>query len=133
MLPLLLKGMFAPLPVPAGFTKLLPRDVHTTRANSRGECSGVAMIPVALAMQHRYQELSLPIVIMAGTEDRVVKDSQAVRLHEEIPHSVLRLITGAGHMLHYAVPEKIARAVEEAGKPETMLRRPEQAFTVSAA
>ena len=38
MLPLLLKGMFAPLPVPARFTKSFPRrHVCTTRANSRGE------------------------------------------------------------------------------------------------
>ena len=49
------------------------------------------MIPVALSMRHRYKELSMPIVIMAGAKDRVVKDSQAVRLHEEIPNSLLRL------------------------------------------
>jgi len=75
------------------------------------------MIPVALAMRHRYQELSMPIVIMAGTKDRVVKDSQAVRLHEELPHSVLRLVPGVGHMVHYAVPDEVARAIEEAGSP----------------
>ena len=86
MLPLLLKGMFAPLPR-RHVSRAFPRHVCTTRANSRGESKdGVAMIPVALAMRHRYQELSMPIVIMAGTKDRVVKDSQAVRLHEEIPH-----------------------------------------------
>ena len=88
MLPLLLKGMFAPLPVPARFTKSFPRDMPVRPGQIRAQSQdGVAMIPVALSMRHRYKELSMPIVIMAGAKDRVVKDSQAVRLHEEIPHS----------------------------------------------
>jgi pimeloyl-ACP methyl ester carboxylesterase len=124
MLPLLLKGMFAPLPVPARFTKSFPRGMSLRPGQIRAESQdGVAMIPVALAMRHRYQELSMPIVIMAGTKDRVVKDSQAVRLHKEIPHSVLRLMSGVGHMVHYAVPDEVARAIEEVGKPATMAQR----------
>ena len=93
------------------------------------------MIPVALSMRHRYKELSMPIVIMAGAKDRVVKDSQAVRLHEEIPHSILRLIPGVGHMVHYAVPDEVTRAVEEAGRPATIFHRADRAsvFTMSAA
>ena len=93
------------------------------------------MIPFALSMRHRYKELSMPIVIMAGAKDRVVKDSQAVRLHEEIPNSILRLIPGVGHMVHYAVPDEVARAVEEAGKPATISRRAERVsgLKVSAA
>jgi pimeloyl-ACP methyl ester carboxylesterase len=73
---------------------------------------------------------------MAGTKDRVVKDSQAIRLHEEIPHSVLRLVPGAGHMVHYAVPDEVARAIEEVGKSATMFRRTGRAsasYTASAA
>ena len=37
---------------------------------------GVAMIPGAIAMRHRYQELTMPVVIMAGTEDRVINAKQ---------------------------------------------------------
>ena len=136
MLPLLLKGMFAPLPVPARFTKSFPRGMSVRPGQIRAQSQdGVAMISGALSMRHRYQELSMPVVIMAGTKDRVVKDSQAVRLHEEIPHSILRLIPGVGHMVHYAVPDDVARAVEEAGKPATISRRAERvsAVKVSAA
>jgi pimeloyl-ACP methyl ester carboxylesterase len=137
VLPLLLKGMFAPLPVPARFKKSFPQGMSVRPAQIRAESQdGVAMIPVALAMRHRYKELSMPIVIMAGTKDRVVKDSQAVRLHEEIRHSVLRLIPGVGHMVHYAVPDEVARAIEEVGKPATMARRTGRApasYTASAA
>src|SRR4029077_922925 len=124
-------------PVPARFTKSFPRDMCVRPGQIRAESQdGVAMIPVALAMRNRYQELSMPIVIMAGTKDRVVKDSQAVRLHEEIPHSVLRLIPGAGHMFHYAVPDEVARAIEEVGKPAMMARRTARtpaSYTASAA
>jgi pimeloyl-ACP methyl ester carboxylesterase len=56
-----------------------------------------------------------------------VKHSQAVRLHAELPHSHLRLVPGVGHMVHYAVPEEVAEAIEEAGKPATMFRRTERA------
>jgi len=136
MLPLLLKGMFAPLPVPPRFTKSFPREMPVRPGQIRAQSQdGVAMIPVALSMRHRYKELSMPIVIMAGAKDRVVKDSQAVRLHEEIPHSILRLIPGVGHMVHYAVPDEVARAVEEAGKTATIFHRAERAsvFSMSAA
>jgi pimeloyl-ACP methyl ester carboxylesterase len=123
VLPLLLKGMFAPLPVPARFTKGFRRDMSVRPGQIRAESQdGAAMIPVALSMRHRYQELSMPIVIVAGTKDRVVKDSQAVRLHEQSPHSVLRRIPGVGHMVHYAVPDEVARAIEEVGKSSSMVR-----------
>jgi pimeloyl-ACP methyl ester carboxylesterase len=66
MLPLLLKGMFAPLSVPARFTKSFPRGMSVRPGQIRAESQdGVAMIPVALSIRPRYQELSMPIVIMA--------------------------------------------------------------------
>jgi pimeloyl-ACP methyl ester carboxylesterase len=34
------------------------------------------------------------------------------RLAAAIPHSVLRIIEGAGHMVHYFAPQELARAVE---------------------
>jgi pimeloyl-ACP methyl ester carboxylesterase len=71
------------------------------------------MIPAAAAMRHRYRELSMPLAIMAGREDKVAKvGRQSVRLHEEIPHSSIRLVPNVGHMLHYAVPEEVVAAIE---------------------
>jgi pimeloyl-ACP methyl ester carboxylesterase len=70
------------------------------------------MVPAASAMRHRYHDLKVPVIILAGDEDEVVdKDQQAMRLHQEIAHSTLRLVSNAGHMLHYAVPEQVAEAV----------------------
>jgi pimeloyl-ACP methyl ester carboxylesterase len=79
---------------------------------------GVIMVPAASGMEHRYRELMLPVAILAGTEDQVVNtEDQAVRLHRDVPHSTLRLIPDAGHMLHHAVPEKVAEVVDEASGP----------------
>jgi pimeloyl-ACP methyl ester carboxylesterase len=88
------------------------------------------MIPGAFAIRHRYQELTIPVVIMAGTKDRVVSPKQPARLHAQIPHSVLRLVPDVGHMLHYAVPEEVAEAVEEAGGS---VKTPRKATSAQAA
>jgi pimeloyl-ACP methyl ester carboxylesterase len=54
-------------------------------------------------------------VIMAGTKDRVVDVGRhAIWLHGEIPDSILQLVPDVGHMLHYAVPEQVAEAIEAA-------------------
>ena len=64
-------------------------------------------------MQDRYGELRLPMVIMAGSDDQVADvGRQSIRLHEQIPHSQLELVPGAGHMVHHAVPQQVANAVE---------------------
>ena len=137
MQPLLLKGMFAPLPVPGRFAKGSIPDMSVRPRQIRAESQdGVAMIPGAFAMRHRYQELTIPVVIMAGTKDRVVSPKQPARLHAQIPHSVLRLVPDVGHMLHYAVPEEVAEALEEAGGLETMRRntwRTSTSYKASAA
>ena len=135
MQPLLLKGMFTPLRVPADF-KTGPAPKMSLRPGQiRAESQdGVAMIAGALAMRHRYQELTMPVVIMAGTKDRVVNAKQPRRLHAQIAQSILRLVPGVGHMLHYAVTDEVAEAIEEAGGLVTTLDKTRQAsFTAAAA
>src|SRR6476660_5656477 len=113
--------MFAPLPVPARFARDFTSELSLRPGQIRAESQdGVAMIPGAFAMRHRYQELTIPVVIMAGTKDRVVSANQPAQLHAQIPHSVLRLVPDVGHMLHYAVPEEVVEAVEGAGSSAKM-------------
>jgi pimeloyl-ACP methyl ester carboxylesterase len=53
------------------------------------------------------------VAIMAGSEDQVVDVGRhAIRLHEQIPHSDLRLVPEAGHMVHHAVPGQVAEVIE---------------------
>ena len=94
MQPLLLKGMFAPLPVPAAFAKGFSPKMSTRPGQIRAESQdGVAMIPGAFAMRHRYQELTIPVVIMAGAKDRVVSVKQPARLYAQ--NSAQRLAVGS--------------------------------------
>ena len=113
-LPLLLKGMFAPLPVPERFQQGFERGMAVRPLQIRAEAEdGAGMAREAAAMQDRYGELRLPMVIMAGSEDQVADvGRQSIRLHEQIPHSQLELVPGAGHMVHHAVPHQVANAVE---------------------
>jgi pimeloyl-ACP methyl ester carboxylesterase len=135
MQPLLLKGMFTPLRVPGNF-KTGPAPKMSLRPGQiRAESQdGVAMIAGALAMRHRYQELTMPVVIMAGTKDRVVNAKQPRRLHAQIVQSILRLVPGVGHMLHYAVADEVAEAIEQVGGSVTTLDKTRHAsFTAAAA
>jgi pimeloyl-ACP methyl ester carboxylesterase len=106
--------MFTPRKVPADFAEHFPLGMSVRPSQIRASSQdAAAMIPAAAAMRHRYPELRMPLVIMAGCEDKVAKvGGQSVRLHEEIPHSSIRLVPNVGHMLHYAVPEEVVAAIE---------------------
>jgi pimeloyl-ACP methyl ester carboxylesterase len=70
------------------------------------------MQPAAAALSGRYPELRLPVTIMAGADDEVIDpEAHSVRLHRDLPDSQLLVQPGAGHMVHYAAPEKLAAAV----------------------
>ena len=109
LLPLAAKGMFSPLPVPDRFAKGFPYGVPLRPWQIRAEAQDTAtMLSAVAAMRRRYRELRLPVVIMAGTEDRVVNHRKhAVRLHQDIAQSALRLVPGVGHMVHHAVPQQV--------------------------
>jgi pimeloyl-ACP methyl ester carboxylesterase len=112
-LPLLIKGMFAPLPVPERFERGFAGAMAVRPSQVRAEArDGAGMAAQVGAMREHYRELRLPVVIMAGEEDKVVDVGRhAVRLHGEVPGSELRLVPGAGHMVHHAVPDLVAEAV----------------------
>ena len=70
------------------------------------------MISSAKALSGRYRELSCPVSILAGDADEIVDfESQAVRLHNELPSSTLDVFRGAGHMIHHLDPARVARAI----------------------
>jgi len=114
LLPTVIKGMFTPREVPPDFTAHFPSGMSVRPSQIRASAQdAAAMIPAAAAMRQRYRELRMPLAIIAGREDKVAKvGGQSVRLHEEIPHSSIRLVAKVGHMVHYAVPEEVVAAIE---------------------
>jgi pimeloyl-ACP methyl ester carboxylesterase len=61
--------------------------------------------------------LCVPVCRVAGHDDRYVSTGwQSVRLYRALPGSTLRIVAGAGHMVHHAAPEEIAGAVREVAR-----------------
>jgi hypothetical protein len=55
----------------------------------------------------------MPIVILAGTGDKIVDfQQQSGRLHDSVPQSDLLPIDGAGHMIHHLVPRQVVEAID---------------------
>jgi pimeloyl-ACP methyl ester carboxylesterase len=74
------------------------------------------MIPAAAELDGRYRELAMPVGIMVGRGDEIVDTGRhSQRLHRELPGSELRIIDGAGHLIHHVTPPAVVdliRSVE---------------------
>src|SRR5207302_4771827 len=95
------------------------------------------MIPGALALRDSYQDLTLPVVIIAGEGDRVVFKERSEQLAANIPGSTLEIVQGAGHMVHHVAPGRILAAVESmADRSDGPMRKvdvsPQAVLTVDA-
>jgi HAD superfamily hydrolase (TIGR01509 family) len=109
------RKIFAPRPVPARFTTGFPMDLALRPQQLRATSQDTAlMIPAAQGVAPHYDALTLPVTIIAGDGDAIVDThEQSERLAQAVGQSVLRIIPGAGHMVHYAAPETIAAAIED--------------------
>ena len=128
LLPLNIKAMFAPLEVPDRFKREFPHGFPVRPSQIRAESQdAVTMVPGVVGMADRARDLRVPMTIMAGTKDRIVDhEGHAEWFHDQIPGSDLQLVSGAGHMVHYAVPDQVADAIdavsERAGVPPRVTR-----------
>lgn len=61
----------------------------------------------------RLQGVSLPALIICGTEDRLTPVKYSEYLHQQLPASKLRIISDAGHYVMREQPEKVNQAIEE--------------------
>jgi pimeloyl-ACP methyl ester carboxylesterase len=113
MWPGLLRIMFGPPPVPQSFNRfpvwmaLRPKQLRASAAESG------LMIPAVYALRRRYGELTMPVAIMAGADDRFVSATRhSAQLQKELPQSHLRLIPGVGHMIHQLVPREVMGEID---------------------
>src|SRR4051794_11757595 len=71
LLPLLVKGMFAPLPVPERFREGFSAGMAVRPSQIRAEAQDGATVTYGVAsMRDGYRDLRMPVVIVAGAEDR---------------------------------------------------------------
>ena len=110
-------GMFWPAKVPATFFPMLSREMMLRPVQIRANAEDAAfMIPAAAASSARYKDLRLPVTIIAGAADKVVDhEAHSTRLHRDVRQSKLVVVPGAGHMVHYVVPESVVAAVNAGG------------------
>ena len=133
------RKLFAPAAVPPRFQAEFPIELSLRPSQLKASAEDtVCMTPSAAAFAKRYDELKMPIVIMAGTGDRLVDFArQSGRLDEVLAESTLVPFEGAGHMIHHSAPEKVVDginlAASRAGIAETSQLLPmQQPITVDA-
>ena len=113
MWPLLMAKIFGPRSVPkfGGFPKemaLRPSQIRASAAES------ALMIPNAFHFRDEYANLKMPMVIVAGEEDRLVDiDAQSTRLHRDVPQSRFHRVPGTGHMIHQTATGVVMSAINE--------------------
>lgn len=63
-------------------------------------------------IEHRYGELSLPVLVCWGTEDAWLTPGKGERLAAEIPGARLHWLHGAGHLVQEDAPAQLMGALE---------------------
>ncbi|MGF7151923.1 pimeloyl-ACP methyl ester carboxylesterase [Sphingomonas zeicaulis] len=111
--PIGVKASFAPAPVPKKFAAF-PVDMTFRPTQVRATSAETAMmVPAAIALSRRYDELAMPIIAIAGDGDLIAHPSKhAERLAATYSTVELRTVAGQGHLLHYAVPEMVVTAID---------------------
>jgi pimeloyl-ACP methyl ester carboxylesterase len=114
MWPLMMAKIFGPRSVPGKF-EVFPKEMALRPSQIRASAAESAlMIPDALHFQNQYADLKMPVVIIAGEQDRLVDiDRQSARLHSEIPQSTFHRIPENGHMIHQTATNQVMAAITE--------------------
>ena len=112
--PLLMRKIFGPAAIPEKF-KGFPKEMAVRPSQIRASAAEAAlMIPSAFALRGEYRNLRVPLVILAGEQDRLIDiDKQSGRLHREVKHSEFIRVAGAGHMVHQTATAQVMSAINE--------------------
>lgn len=108
------KLLFSPRRAPERFIKqILPLSFRPGQLRATLE-DGFFMWPEAMALARRYREISVPALVLAADEERVVhQQRQSPALVERLASGRLVWLGAAGHMAHYTATERIVDAIRE--------------------
>jgi pimeloyl-ACP methyl ester carboxylesterase len=111
----MLRKLFGPRSVPEKFQGF-PMAMAVRPSQIRASAAEAAlMIPAAFHSSKLYSELTLPVIIVAGEDDRLIDiDEQSARLHSEVKQSKMHRIAGAGHMVQQSATADVMDAINEA-------------------
>jgi pimeloyl-ACP methyl ester carboxylesterase len=130
--PALMRKIFGPAEVPAKFAAGFPTGLALRPSQLRASAAETAlMVPDAFALEGRYRDLPMPVVVTAGALDRLVDtDRQSAELAREIGHSRFRPVAGAGHMVHQTAVDAVMAAIDEAADAAAAASRHQAAVPV---
>jgi pimeloyl-ACP methyl ester carboxylesterase len=114
MWPLLMAKIFGPQSSPQKFGSF-PKGMALRPSQIRASAAESAlMVPDAFYFRNEYANLKMPVVIVAGEQDRLVDiDSQSARLHYEVTQSSFHRVPGTGHMIHQTATGVVMSAINE--------------------
>jgi pimeloyl-ACP methyl ester carboxylesterase len=109
----LVRLLFAPREIPEIFRAQFPVGLTVRPGSLRASAEESAfLIPAAARLKEHYASLPCPAAVVVGEGDKYVRLEQGARLQKILPRAVFRQVSGAGHMLHYAAPERVADCVD---------------------
>ena len=134
MAPDTLRRVFAPCEVPERFKRTYPLPLAMRTSQMRAVDEEAAMLlDFTKAYCCRYEKVSVPVHLIAGSDDLIVNTEQhSVRLHQELASSNFRCIAGCGHMVHHAAPEEVIAAISTLARARGGKRAARQAIASSA-
>ena len=105
--------IFDPAPIPDKWREGFDWDKALRASRLRAAASDAGnMTPAARRLAPSYGGIDLPVAILAGHGDRMVRsEAQSERLHGDLPHSRLILFEEVGHMVHHNRMGEVAAAV----------------------
>ncbi|MGE5538804.1 MAG: alpha/beta fold hydrolase [Gemmatimonas sp.] len=111
--PQLVARIFAPNPAPSRFKSDFPLDFAFRPPQLVAMAEETLLTMTApVALQRYYDEITAPVALFAGADDRMVDVDQALRMQQRLPHSELHLLSDVGHMAHHFAAEEIAETID---------------------
>lgn len=113
--PSLFRRIFAPRPVSKRFLRAYPLELAVRPDQLKAVADDTWTIQRAAArLQGHYRDIDVPVRLIAGEDDRIVSTKKhSQRLNGLLPDSQIQVLPNAGHMVHHAAPEIVARAATE--------------------
>ena len=120
--PLMMAKIFGPRSVPKKF-EAFPKEMALRPSQIRASAAESAlMIPDAFMLRNQYADLKMPVVIIAGEQDKLIDiDTQSARLHSDVTQSRFHRVAANGHMIQQTATDQVMSAIKEVAGQSTEL------------
>lgn len=114
MTPMVMKQIFSPSRVPAHFKEGFDTSLALRPSQLRATAGDTALMPLEAAKTaKRHRELRSPVLLISGDGDKIVSfEHQSRRLARELLGGQIKIIRGAGHMVHHTARDEVAASIE---------------------